>query len=120
MSRWTCALLLFPLLAGCAASHDLTPEQHAKLDARLQVLLAKGAGMVPDDMDSSVRPDGTREYAVVIHGGSAGELRAAGVPVAGGIGAISTARVSLEELKSLARITTVRSIETAKIVRPNK
>jgi hypothetical protein len=85
-------------------------------------LLLSGGASQPalSDLDSSVRPDGTREYAVVIRGGSVDELRKEGIPAIAGIGAVATARVTLEELKSLARISSVRSVETAKTAYPNK
>jgi hypothetical protein len=119
MLRRACLFLLF--LAGCSASRDLTPDQLSKLDARLQMLLS-GAASQPalSELDSSVRPDGVRVYAVVIRGGTVEELRKEGIPATGGIGAVATARVTIEELKSLARISSVRSVETAKTVYPNK
>jgi hypothetical protein len=119
MLRRACLFLLF--LAGCSASRDLTPDQLTKLDARLQMLLSGGASQPSlSELESSLRPDGAREYAVVIRGGSVEELRKEGIPAMGGIGAVATARVTLEELRSLARISSVRSVETAKTVYPNK
>ena len=118
MSRLACALLL--LLAGCSASHDLTPEQKSKLDARLQILIGSDARSLPDGLDTTNRPDGTREYAVIIRGGKAEEIKAAGIRVAGVVGELVTARVTIEELRTLARLQGVRSIEASGTVYPNK
>lgn len=113
-------LLLALFFAGCTTTRDLTPGELTKLDARLQSLLAADTRTAPGDVDTSLRPDGEREYGVIIRGGTSEELRKAGIPVAGGIGDILTARVTVEELKTLARIGAVRSIECAKLVSPNK
>jgi hypothetical protein len=85
----------------------------SKLDARLQALVSGGTSRITmDDMDSSVRADGAREYQVIIHGSSAEDVRGTGVKVLSAFGGVLTARVSTDEIRALVGLGTVRFIET--------
>ncbi|RPH37848.1 hypothetical protein EHM92_01620 [bacterium] len=82
----------------------------AKLDPGLQQLFASSP---PADAsyDVSVRADGVKEYGVIIRSSSPQDLRDAGVQVGSAFGDVITARVSVDELRRVVSLSTVRAVE---------
>jgi len=77
----------------------------------LQRLLDDPAGYAAC-CDMSVRSDGTRVYGVIIRASNPDELRNAAIPLTSVTGDVITARLSLEELRKLIRLPSVRWVET--------
>ncbi len=105
---------LFPLAFAvvalhCVHSNQLTDTELAKLDVRLRPAML-GTGNPGDGCGSSLRPDGTTVYSVLIRG-RADELRAHDIPLMGTVGEISTAVLTLDEIKNAARLPSVRSVD---------
>ncbi len=103
-------LLAFAVCAfHCANSNQLTDADLAKLDRRLRPVVL-GTGNPGDGCGAALRADGATVYSVLIRG-RADELRAHDIPLVGTVGEISTAVLTLEELKSAARLPSVRSLD---------
>jgi hypothetical protein len=82
----------------------------AKLDPALQQLFAQSP---PADAgyDLSVRPNGVKEYGVIIRSNNPQDLREAGIQVGSVFEDVVTARVSVEELRRVVSLPTVRAVE---------
>jgi len=100
------------IFSTCASQSDLTPDQRAKIDPVLQVLLER-EDVSPSQYDISIRPDGTREYGIIVYGSAADTLRALGIPLQSVLGEMMTARVSVAQLRLLAAQPTVRAIQNS-------
>ncbi len=114
MNRSSDILIVLGLLGllSCAGPGPLTHAERDKLDPLLQSLL-------DDDspsrigIDVSYRPDGTAAYAVIVRSQKPDDIRALGITIASVFGDILTVRVSKEELITLARLTSVRAIQSS-------
>lgn len=98
------------LLAGCSpAVTRLTPEEEKKFDPQLRVLLA---GEKVRDADYDVLPTGGNEkqYAVIVRADDLNEVKKEGYAVMSGFGEIGVVRVTLEQMRLLAKLPGVRSI----------
>jgi len=85
-------------------------REMAKLHPQIQRLLAGES--VPDVEDfSSPRPDGSREYPLIVRMGDPSELDAIGLRAQSRVGEAVTVRATLKEIESLARLSSVVSIE---------
>jgi hypothetical protein len=114
----TAAAVLLVLLVSCRGSRELSSVELSKLTPGLQALLTEER--VPDELyDTSIAPDGTKEYGVIVRSGNADELRAAGIKVQSVIGDIITARVSKEQLRTLVALPSVKSIDQGNTNRPH-
>jgi hypothetical protein len=96
-------------LYACSSSSNLSEADRLKLDPLL-VRLLNAERILDADYDSNLRPDGTREYAVIIRSKSVEDLRSAGIQVASVFGDVITARVNIAELKKIVRLNSVRAI----------
>jgi hypothetical protein len=114
----TTMVLVSLLFSACSAQPDLSPAQLAKIDPVLQVLLER-EDVSSAQYDISVRPDGTREYGVIVYGSAPDTLRALGIPVQSVLGEMMTARVSVAQLRLLAVQVTVRSVQNSSKDRPH-
>jgi outer membrane biogenesis lipoprotein LolB len=103
------ALLVSLLLSGCATQTELAPEQLAKIDPKLRILLER-EDVSSTQYDISVRSDGSREYGVIVYGSNPDTLRRLGIPLQTVLGEMMTARVTVAQLRLLASQSTVRSI----------
>jgi hypothetical protein len=104
------ALLLSLFMISCSASRDLNPEERAKLSPGLIALLTEDS--VPDELyDVTHRPDGSKEYGVIIRSTQPEVLRAHGIAVQSAIGDVITARVTRDQMRSLLALPSVRSVE---------
>jgi hypothetical protein len=104
--------LLAFLVLSCGGPMALTEAERAKFDPGLQVLLAEGTG-TGSRYDVTIRPDGTREYGVIVRTTDAEQLRAAGIRVQSVLGDVVTVRVTVDELRSVARLPSVRAVQNS-------
>jgi hypothetical protein len=118
------AILCTLLALECGQDSPLTREEMNKLDPGLRQLFVRPSPASsgqdssaehaePSDAgyDVTVRADGTKEYGVIIHSSSPQDLRDAGIHVGSVFGEIVTARVSVQELRRILPLPTVRSVE---------
>jgi len=105
-------LPLAALLTSCSAEPVLSAVDHAKLDPMLQELVS-GRDIAERRYDISLRPDGTKEYAVIVRTSAPEDVRALGISIGSVFGEIVTVRVSAAELKRLAALKSVRSIQNS-------
>lgn len=94
----------------CGGAKDLTPEERAKLEPRLITFLTEEHPSAELD-DVTLRPDGTRAYAVVVRCAVPEDLRAAGIAVRSVWGDVVTVSVSREELRRIVALPSVRWVE---------
>ena len=80
-----------------------------KLDPALTRLL-NAERVVEADYDSSVRPDGTKEFAVIIRSKNVEDIKSAGIKVGSVFSDVITARVSLAELRKIVQLGSVRFV----------
>lgn len=94
----------------CGGGRSLSQEEMAKLDPHLQRLLTETSPS-DTDYDVSVRGDGVKEYGVIVRSDRPQELRDAGIKVGSVFGDVVTARVSLDELRQIVGLASVRAVE---------
>lgn len=99
------------LLVSCAVTNRLSDAERAKLDPPLQRLLTQER-VVESDYDTTVRADGSREYGLSVRTSNADEIRKAGIRVSSVFGDVVTVRVTLEELRKLVGLSSVRSVQS--------
>lgn len=90
----------------------LSVEERAKLDPVLQELVS-GQTVSEQRYDVTVRPDGTKEYGVIVRTDAPDEVRALGVAVGSVFGDVVTVRVTPDELKRIAALKTVKSVQNS-------
>lgn len=112
MSVYPCLMLLVSLSLSCGGPMALTDAERAKLDPGLQALLVEGTGS-ESRYDVTIRPDGTREYGVIVRTTDAEKLRAAGIHVQSVLGDVVTVRVTVDELCNVARLPSVRAVQNS-------
>lgn len=98
------------LLVACTATNRLSDAERAKLDPALQRLLAQER-VVQSEYDATVRPDGSKEYGLVVRSNNADEIKKAGISVSSVFGDVITVRVTVEELRKLVGLSSVRSVQ---------
>jgi hypothetical protein len=110
MSVYPSLMLLAFVVVSCGGPQALTEAERAKLDPGLQTLLAEGTG--PESRyDVTTRPDGKVEYGVIVRTADAEQLRAAGIRVQSVLGDVVTVRVTVDELRTVARLPAVRAVQ---------
>jgi hypothetical protein len=108
--RKTLVLALL-MAAGCATSRIvLKDEERAKLDPPLQRLIT---GEQADAADYRTFPGegGQPLYGVIVHGQSLTQLDRLGYRVTSVMGDMAVAHLTIEQIVSLVRLPTIRSIE---------
>jgi subtilisin family serine protease len=133
MKRLLTILLLFclsGLLHGppAQAQTPLSADQIGKLDGEFQVLMhvntsSKAQGLdvpaaLPVLSATAIRSDrigGAARFPVIIHTDDPSALPAAGISVNSTLGSISTARLTLDEIRDVARIGAVRFVEASPV-----
>jgi hypothetical protein len=100
------------LMCACSGSSELSTEERSKIDPAIMKLLS---GSVVDEQayDVGLRPDGTKEYEVIIRLTTTDELRSAGIRIQTAAGSVATARVTLGELRKILHFPSVRSVENS-------
>jgi hypothetical protein len=101
---------LLLILVGCSSTTELTDVERQKLDLPLQRLLM-GERIAESEYDIGTRPDGTKEYAVIVRSKNVEELKAAGIRVSSAFSDVVTVRVTFDELRTLVSLPSVRSVE---------
>lgn len=112
------AVILLTAWSCCGSGIGLTDTEFGKLDPMLQSLLSAGKG-APDRYDITQRTDGTLEYGIIVRTSAPEDLRAAGVIPNSIVGEIVTVRVTLEEVRTIARLASVRSLQSAAMNAPS-
>lgn len=105
-------LLAAAMVASCCSKPGLTVDERAKLDPYLLELI-DGQNVAADRYDVTVRPDGTKEYGVIIRTDVPEDVRALGIPVGSVFGDVVTVRVSPEELKRIVGLRSVRNVQNS-------
>ena len=109
MTRVIAAVWLLSLSA-CSSTSDLSKEERAKVDPAIMRLLS-GTGFDEKDYDVGVRPDGIKEYEVIIRANKTEELQSAGIKIQSVFGNVLTVRLTLPELRKILSLSSVRSVE---------
>jgi hypothetical protein len=109
MTRLITAALMLSL-CGCSITSDLSKEERAKVDPAIMRLLS-GIEFDEKDYDVGVRPDGVKEYEVIIRANQTEELQSAGIKIQSVFGNVLTARLTLPELRKILSLSSVRSVE---------
>ncbi len=104
-------LLLLFLGSGCTHPPGLSKLEKQKLDPRLQRLLRNPA-TPPPRLASVADQNGTVRYLVIIHSDDPEKVKQAGIVVNSQVGNRLTALVSLEELRQIVRLPSVRFVES--------
>jgi|WetSurMetagenome_2_1015567.scaffolds.fasta_scaffold760088_2 hypothetical protein len=103
-------LLLVLLISGCASSFKgLSDTERAKLDPPLQRLLA-GEAVNTLDYHSIPGEGGQPLYSVIIKGESLNQLERQGYRTGSIMGNMATAHLSVEQIVTLLRQPSIRSI----------
>ncbi len=116
MVRWSIfglwlAIPVF-IMTNCASKYHLTAAEKAKLDPALQKLVQTGEGAA-NRYDVHTLPDGSRVYGVIIRTDIPQALRKAGIPVNSVFGDVATARLTITELRKVAKMPTVLAVENS-------
>jgi hypothetical protein len=98
------------LLFACASAPELTQEERQKIDPPLMKLLS-GSGVDGSKIESRLRSDGEKEYEVIIRAKTTEELKSAGIKIQSVIGDVITAHLTIQELRSILKLPSVRSVE---------
>jgi hypothetical protein len=112
MDRFVLFAMVILTAWSCGSGSGLTDTEFSKLDPMLQSLLSAGTG-TPERYDITRRTDGTEEYGIIVRTSAPEELRAAGVVPNSIVGEIVTVRATLEEVRAIARLASVRGLQSA-------
>jgi len=113
MSRFHVLIFLFSLLIlDCSTSttKSLTEAEKAKLDPPLLHLLTSKP-IDENQLDIFTRPDGTKEYTIIVRSDQSEEIKKMGFAISSAFGDVMVARVTIEELRKIVSLPSVRSIE---------
>ncbi len=99
------------VLTACGGSR-LSDAERLKLDPLLQRLVSD-VRVVEDDYSISTRPDGVKEYGVIIYTDKLEELRSAGIPINSVVRDFATARLTVEELRKVVKLPSVRAVRNS-------
>jgi hypothetical protein len=115
-NRVLAVVLLLLCSISCTTERQLTVEERGKLDPELQGILsgARADTLTP----STFRPDGSREYSVIVYGKDPVNPQRRGFRIQTILGEMMTATVTIEELIKLAAEPSVRSITLGKRKHP--
>ena len=100
------------LLSACSGTTALTETERQKLDPQL-IMLLSGDAVSDSDYDSSLRGDGTKEYAVIIRSENVEEFKRSGIQVGSAFSDVITARVTLKELRKVLALSSVRAVQAS-------
>ncbi len=104
--------LISGFIFTCSSGANLTRAEKSKLDPALQQLLS--AEDIPDkNYNVLVKEDGTKLYGVIIRSDNPAELEHAGIFINSISGNIITAKLSPQEIRKVAALPSVSSIENS-------
>jgi len=99
------------LSAQCSSTKSLSDTEKAKLDSPLLHLLS-GDNENDKRLDITHRADGIKEYAAIVQSEHPEAIRALGINVSSVFGDIIVVHVTLEELKKIVSLITVKAVRT--------
>lgn len=102
--------LFLVLSIHCSSINSLSDADKAKLDTPLVHLFA-GDQVDKSLVGETLRPDGTKEYAVIVRSEHPEEIKALGVGVSGEFGDVIVVHATIEELRKITSLPTVRALE---------
>lgn len=112
------AIFFCALLAGCSSLGRLTEAELAKIDPPIQRMLS-GERVAELEETSRLRPDGSREYPVIVRTVNPQEIEEMGITIESRFGEILTVRATGDEIKKLARRPSVTGIRLGSRNEPN-
>jgi hypothetical protein len=105
-------LLLGVIFVHCASNKTFTEVEKAKLDPSL-VRLLNGEQMDESNFDVQQLTDGTKLYAIIVRSLDAEEIKKMGVIVSSIFGDVIVARATLQQIRLLASLPSLTSIQTS-------
>jgi hypothetical protein len=106
---YTLAAVWLLSLCACSSTSELSREERAKADPAIMKLLS-GANINEKDYDVGFRPDGVKEYGVIILANKLEELKSRGIKIQSVFGDVLTARLTLPELREILSLSSVRAV----------
>jgi hypothetical protein len=103
-------MTLIPLSFHCSSSKSLSDVEKAKLDPPLIRLFASEK-IDDSQIGGSLRPDGTREYDVIVRSEHPEEIRALGVAVTSVFGDIIVVHVTIDEMRTIISLPSVHAVQ---------
>jgi hypothetical protein len=104
-------MAFFMLLSlQCSPTKSLSDAEKAKLDAPMNRLLT-GGQVDKNLIDETLRTDGTKEYAVIVRSEHPEDIKALGVVVSSVFGDVIVVHATIEELRKIASLPSVRALE---------
>jgi hypothetical protein len=100
------------VLSSCSGPMRLTDTERSKLDPSLAKLV-QGESVNESDYDANLRSDGAKEYSVIIRSNNVDDLKSAGIRVGSTVNDIITARVTIQELRKILGINSVRVVQNS-------
>ncbi len=101
-----CVLLSFQ----CSSTKSLSDNEKAKLDPPLIRLFA-GQQVDKNLIGETIRPDGAKEYAVIVRSEHSEEIKALGVAISSVFGDVIVVHVTIEELRKIILLSSVRAVQ---------
>jgi len=112
------SLIFSVLLSGCGATGpQLTPLEKEKLDPALQRLVL-GTPASRTEYDITPDPSGEDIFGVLVRTENIDDIRNAGYAVTSSFGDIAVLRVTLEQLKGLVSLRSVKNVMNGSKSRP--
>ena len=94
----------------CSSTKSLSDIEKAKLDPPLIRLFA-GEQIDKNLVGETLRPDGIKEYAVIVRSEHPEEIKALGVVVSSVFGDVIVVHATIEELRKIVSLPSVRALE---------
>ena len=106
----TILITLMHLSFHCSSSKSLSDIEKAKLDPPLTRLFVDGK-IDENQISGSLRPDGKREYDVIVRSEHPDEIRALGVTVTSVFGDVIVVHVTIDEMRTIISLPSVRAVQ---------
>ncbi|PEN11470.1 hypothetical protein CRI94_15675 [Longibacter salinarum] len=103
-------LSLLLCASACGNGASLTDDEMSKLAPPLQQLVQGEDPSSLPGLDTSTR-EGETVYAVMLRVSDAEAVREAGIPLNSVMGSVATARLTIEQIKTSARLSSVSRVE---------
>ena len=82
------------------------------------MMLLSGDRISDSDYYAGTRSDGTKEFAVIIRSKNADELKNVGIQIGSAFDDVITARVTIQELRKILSLQSVRAVQASSKNRP--
>jgi hypothetical protein len=103
--------VLILLSLQCSSPQSLSETEKAKLDSYLIHLFA-GEPVDKNLVGETLRSDGSKEYAVIVQSEHSEEIKALGISMSSVFGDVIVVHATLDEMRKLISLPSVRSIHT--------